>query len=429
MGCAAGAICGTVDVSVNEGFNHMLEVGIQDCLNTADVNKTNKGGQKSEGGGVCGEICLNYETCTINCCLNIGNTSSECNSMPYVNDSSPDYVCTDYYTERDMPIRDMKNMTKNLTSFSYPDIWGISSLYSGFPHPYGSGEQEEVWAYSNQKKQEMADAMMENVDESELILMQRYADMLASMGLGGYWPEDKEHESPNRYLLEYYDDVNNYYAVTDVDGDGQKELLVEISGGVIYIYRYDLKSGEISKEETQESREEFEQSHGDAAETQWLALKSSNYQIYSQAYTQYYMELLKKDMSSDVGAEYVEKKTDGMEFIKKISNDYGLEFKEVEAGYEYAGYDGQEAVFSMYMEDGGALNYQGKQINGATVFGLYPGMKEEKAKEVLSKYGFLQNGENSYYTGGAPGNYFVYLTVEDEVVKGISIYQGSLYTG
>ena len=90
----------------------MLEVGIQDCLNTADVNKTNKGGQKSEGGGVCGEICLNYETCTINCCLNIGNTSSECNSMPYVNDSSPDYVCTDYYTERDMPIRDMKNIDR-----------------------------------------------------------------------------------------------------------------------------------------------------------------------------------------------------------------------------------------------------------------------------------------------------------------------------
>lgn len=428
METVAGAICGEVDLSVNEGYNHMLICEIQDCLNTAAVNKIYEDGKTLEGGGVCGDIELNYGTCTISRCLNIGNTVSEYNSLPNVRNSSPSYTCTDYYTERDMSIRDMKNISKNLPSFSYPGVWGINSLYGGFPHPYGSGEQEEVWAYSEQKKQEMTDNMLENVDESELILMQRYADMLASMGMGGYWPEDKEHNNYCKYLLEWDDSAENYYAVIDINEDGQKELLVDICG-IVYIYRYNLKNGEIAREETQQGREEFEQGYENIGQIEWLSLSSSNYQIYSQAYTQYYLGLLKKDIGSDVGAEFMEKEMDDVEFIKKISNDYGLEFKEIENGYEYAGYSGQEAVFSIYLEDGGGLNYQGEQINGATVFGLYPGMKEMEAKETLFKYGFVQEGENNYHTGGAPGNYFVYFTVENGIVKSISIYQGSLYTG
>ncbi len=427
---AGGAIIGDVYLDVSEDYNAMLVLNIEDCLNTAAIYRDTKDGNIRNGGGVCGNISFLYGTCAISRCINIGNRESEYNNKTIMNNSSPAYRCTDYYTEQDMTIGDMKNISANLSTFRYPYTWGIDSYYNGFPHPYGMGETAEVMAYYEKRQQEAADTILRGMDESEIILMQRYADMLASIGLGGYWPEDKEHEAYQSYITEYSDNKEeHFYAIADIDQDGQKELLVRAYGFEVRVYSYDIESGEIKKEDWLETTEEFEEKYDGTDEIQWIALRSENYSVFTRAYTNYYTDILKKEYPSDVGVAYIRNSEGSTGLVEVLNENFGIQFEEVESELYYKGnYEGAE-VFYVYMEDGTSFHYQNQQVGNLTLAGLYPGMREEEVGRILSKYGFFRTAETSYCTGGGFGNYFISCEVENGIVTGISIWKGSFYAG
>lgn len=428
-----GGICGEVDLNTNKGYNFVITMEIEDCLNTAAVNLNTKDNEVRLSGGVCGEIELNYGTCKINRCLNIGNTESEYYTRPNVNNSNPVYECNDYYTTRELSIDEMKNIKDNLPKFAYPNVWGISEWYGGFPHPYGEEERDAVMVYYDAQRKEEVDEALGGISEAELVLKQRYSDMLASISLGGYWPEDTERQNHCSYLTEWSDGADNYYALYDADKDGQEELLVKISNmGIIAGYSYDMGQNQVEKKDITVS-EDMEK------EIEWIALKSENYSLYSQTYVSYYLELLKKDMVSDIGTVYMEKDGDDAEVMEVLKSDYGIEFVSVEEGWLYEGNCEGKNVFKFYMEDGNSLNYHGEQVNGMTLLGLYPGMDAKEAEKVLGKYGFIKNDDNSqnydgvsyysYATGGGNENYQLSYAVENGNVTGISIWRGSAYAG
>lgn len=426
-----GAICGTVDLRANEGFNHVITVNIEDCLNTASVTIHDPEHEARDGGGVCGEIRLWYGTCKINRCLNIGNTKSEYYSKPSINTATPVYECNDYYTTNHMSIGKMKDISVNLINFDYPGVWGISDLYNGFPHPYGSGESEQVQAYFNKKADKKAEELTETMNQSEITLMQRYSDMLASISMGGRWPEDTDISNQQRFLTEYAGNLN-YYAIADVNQDGTKELVIKVPSIGIIIYSYDLKKNKVNREEANNDAEEWEKNYQGSDSLQWIALKAENYNVYTQAYIAYCLDTIKKDLNADVdvGVMYME----DIEWMDVLKEKYNITFEEVDDGFSYDGtYNGQ-TVFTKYCEDGGSLNYSNNQVEGLTLLGLYPGISEKEAVKRLEKYGFMKHDfaysdSVSYITGGSNGNYIVTYETENGILTSISIRAGSLYTG
>lgn len=431
-GCVGG-ICGEVNLHTNKGYNFVITMEIEDCLNAAAVNLNTKNDEVRLSGGVCGEVWLNYGTCKINRCLNIGNTKAEYYSRPNVNNSNPVYECNDYYTTRDLSICEMKNMKENLQKFAYPNVWGINEWYGGFPHPYGEEERDAVMAYYNAQRKEEVDEMLVDIDEADLVLKQRYSDMLASISLGGYWPEDKTRQNYCSYLAEWSDDANNYYAFYDADKDGQEGLLVKISNmGMIAGYSYDMSKNQMEKKDVTVG-EDMER------EIKWIVLKSENYSLYSKIYVSYYLSQLKEDMVSDIGAVYIEKDGDDAETMEVLKSDYGIEFVSVEEGWVYEGNCEGKNVFKFYMEDGNSLNYYDEQVKRMTLLGLYPGMDQEEAEKVLGKYGFVKDDGNPYdydgvsyfyyATGGGNENYQLSYAVENGSVTRISIRKGSAYAG
>lgn len=425
-GCTeAGGICGNVRLEANQGYNFALAVNIEDCLNTAAVNLVSSGSDEiRESGGICGEVWLNYGTCSINRCLNIGNAKSECYSRSDVNNSMPVYVCNDYYSIKDMSISQMKDMRANLINFNYPNIWGIDELYYGFPHPYGSDEYENVMAYYNARNNEVVEEILKNTDERDIILNQRYADMLASVSLGGYWPDDEDRENYRPYLTEWSEDADsNYYAMTDIDHDGREELVIKSAYAEVFAYRYNLEDGKIEVKSLEKDDTNLE-------DIQWTVLRSENYGIYTKAYVTYYLEIVKKDTEADIGIVMAENNNEIEGLMNRLESEYDMVFDDMEEGYYYEGkYNGTD-VFKIFTEDGGFFTYYNEQVQNLTLFGIYPGMSEKDARSKLTKYGFIKKHDSSTYaTGDVYGNYFINITVENGFITEITFYIGSSYTG
>lgn len=428
----AGGICGSIGLRANENYNSIVEMEVSDCLNTADITTINKDGDSGEGYGICGEVELEYGTCRINRCINIGN-KSDCTYQDDFGYSQPVYECNDYYTTKSMSISEMKDITANLQNFDYPLTWGINELYSGFPHPYGDDEYESVMNYYNAKRRENASNMVDESDASDIILMQRYSDMLASISLGGYRPEDTERKNQNSSLIEYSGNPNNYYAIADVDNDKTKELIIKFFDDELVIYSYDLEKNEIKKEANEPSAQDWESSYKGSDKIEWIALKSENYSVYTEAYTTYYLDLIKKDIASDsdIGLMYIEQQ----DIVDILTSKYNITFEELYEGMEDEGkYEGV-VVCSVIHEDGMSVSYENEQVGNLTLLGLYPGMTEKEAGKILEKYGFIKDTSNidsiniSYYTGGGFRNYFITLKVENDKLISISIYKGSKYIG
>ena len=322
-------------------------------------------------------------------------------------------------------------ISTNLPNFSYPDIWGIDEWYSGFPHPYGFVENEQVMAYSSKKQKEEADKLIKNADKEEVVLRQRYTDMLACMSLGGYWPEDEGKENFCSYLQQYSGEVENYFEIMDIDKDGQEELLVKSPYDGIIVYSYDLEKSKAERKETAENAEEWEKGKGESAKIQWKALRSENYSIYTQAYISYYLKQLEKDMGSDIGCVYMGMPEGNSEQVmNSLKDKYAIDFAGIDGeGFAFKGSCEGKESFTFYVEDGHMLKYENERVNGITLLGVYPGMDEKEADKLLNKYGFYKRDEYSYQTGGSIGNYFVNCRTENGKVISISIWAGNLYMG
>ncbi len=419
----AGAICGEVDFITFSGQNKILTMRIEDCLNTAEVILSGD----NSGGGVCGGIELNYGTCKIRNCLNIGNEELEYYTRPQINDSTPFYDCTGYYCIGQIPVEVMKDIRENLPDFSYPSAWGINELYGGFPHPYGVDEAERVMAYYD----DVLDNMAASMDEKDIVLMQRYTDMLAAFSLGGYWPEDteKEYYSPN--TKEYDGETFYEYAIVDIDKDGQEELLIKGPDFIeVFVYSYDLDKNEVIKEAEIEYMDDWKKENDFSGDIQWRALMARNYSVYTGVYLRYYHDMLKRDMDLDIGEVFMEMEgVYGMELMDGLASGCGIDFKEVEEGYVYEGSYDDIPAFTFYMDNSGILYYENQQAGNMTLLGLYPGMKEKEAEETLKKYGFVRVNDYSFATGDAPGNYRIGYGSEGGEITSICIYEGNAYTG
>lgn len=97
-------------------------------------------------------------------------------------------------------------------------------------------------------EEEAVSETLESDEESDILLRKYYADMLASISLGGYWPEDEEKETYYNFLVE--SNGSNYFSICDIDGDGVEELLVKNTSGSMadlrfVIYQYDLEHKKI----------------------------------------------------------------------------------------------------------------------------------------------------------------------------------------
>lgn len=412
----SGGICGLLSLTANSDYNHMLEVNISDCLNTADIIRPE---DFPKSGAICGSIEMKNGICNILRCLDIGKTEGiYCNYT--------DWSHSSLYTEKEcdssMSIADMKNMEKNLPGYDYPAIWGIDGYFEGFPHPYGVDEEKMVSDYAKEKKDRAAREMVEGTEVEKLILNQHYADVLEGMSFTGYWPEDEEQQNYCSYLSEWSENFQCEYSIFDVNNDGTEELLVKAYDSKYAVYSYDTNAGKAKLEYSCESTQEWEEKYSSSSQIDWVTMKSENYQVYSNAYVAYYSELLEQKAPEDLGFIFLQNEGNLETVEKVLKKEHGVTFKENQDYTKEGKYQG-DIVFVTYEEDGGALEYQ-KKINDVTIFGLYPGMEETKVEETLKQYGLYQ-GRYSYKLG----NCLLSVDAENGVVQSISIRYGSEYAG
>lgn len=176
----------------------------------------------------------------------------------------------------------------------------------------------------------------------------------------------------------------------DIDGDG-----------VIFYVQDENKNYNREQPLTKQEYEDWIQSYlGDAKEINinYQSLALENFKNY----TPEYMKLLGKqtlsgstDGVTDLGILCMTETMDLNGLQAKISGKYPALFQN------------------------GKVVYKGNKTEGVTLFGLYPGMKEQDAQTWLETYGFYKDNGNLYITGEGPGNYALLLTVENGVITGI----------
>lgn len=93
-------------------------------------------------------------------------------------------------------------------------------------------------------------------------LYSRYADILAAMSLGGYYPEEYGTDYNYKDFLtefgnEMYPDSYNQYCITDIDNDGIDELLVSVTQSCMADMRFVVYNYDLQKEEVQIEISEF----------------------------------------------------------------------------------------------------------------------------------------------------------------------------
>lgn len=417
LGNDCGGICGVVDLEAPKG-NSMIEVGVSDCLNTAELHVSS-----GHAGEILGATEMNGGICRILRCLGIGNVKSERGRNVQVNASSPIYECTEFYSLSQKTIAEMKNIKENLPMFDYPYVWGVDEYFCGFPHPYGEDERETVQKYAAEIEEKEAKAYLKDAKVDEIVLSQHYADALEMMGMGGFWPEDIEHKNYSDYLTIWSENPQTYFDILDIDKDGMNELIVKSQEYYYAIYSYDISNKKMLKKYSCEGSEKWEEKYGKAIGIQWTLLKAESISVYKNAYMAYFKGMLKKDFPKDVAVLFFDKNFNIADMLETLDADYGVTFEDVGEEYPMEGKYNGKTAFDYYGEESGSLLYKDK-VPDITIFGLYPGMPEDKAKELLEKYGFYM-GDYSYKMGSC----FLNLNVEKGVVQSIGISSGNEYAG
>ena len=419
---SCGGICGSVMTGWID-HNYILEVWIRDCLNAAMVKNT-----KGNGGEICGERAMNGGTLTIERCLGIGDGREALGATTTANLGTPEYNCKDYHSTADMSIAEMKDIQKNLPSFSYPYPWGIDQYFCGFPHPYADDESLQVQQYAGEQKSQEAEKLVQSMDVEALIVNQQYVEALDGISMGGYWPEDEKQENYCEYLTAWSNNPQTYFAIRDMDQDGQNELVVRSMDFYYAIYKYDLTAQKLNKIYTGEGTEQWEKDYGSVDSIEWMAASYSNYDVYQEAYMKHYASVLKQDFARDLGVLYLDTDQNLDSVLEALQNDYGFEVSEQENDYSCIS-KGGEQIMEVFWEDGGGLGYLQK-TDGVTLFGITPGMSEDEAVRIIEKYGFYKGKHYSEYTTYYKmGSCMLYFRIENGTISQISLTSGTEYTG
>lgn len=433
----SGGICGGVDTLVNKNGSWLLHVNFSDCLNTAEILCGEESSYR--GGGVLGNNQVLNDSSyggyvSIARCINIGNTANACGKSSSIDEAL--YSCSDYYTKNNLSIDEMKDIANNLSGFS-TDIWGISDEFAGFPHPYGCIELEAMAnAKEDRKNEEVAD-MVENNDNEEIIRNQRYTDVLASISLGGKWPDSGDAgSSSTSYLSEWNSGGGtNYFSIVDINNDKKEELVVHTYITQYVAYSYDAENDTVTKideKEDSEGEAEFFKAYPAVQNCDWKELKYENYSAYTQAYIQYCITNIEKDYNEtdDIGLAYLKKNGDISQWVTFMQEQKSATFTSDDMCY-YGNIDGQDSI-GAYTEDGGSIYYQNNAIEGVTLLGITPGMSLNEAEKKLEKYGFRKyetEYSTTYITGGNSNNLFVYFETDNGKVTKITLMFGGLYVG
>ena len=177
-----------------------------------------------------------------------------------------------------------------------------------------------------------------------------------------------------------------------------------------------------------------------------LDMKTIDYKSTEEYMISYRSKVIQKvikdipQLMEDIGVETYDKEY----FVKSAKDyltekcDYGITFHDSEEyeGYEdfgdfkVADYEGEE-VFEAIDVDAGSLIYKEKKVGNITLFGLYPGMGEKEAKEMMERFGFypLEGLENEYITGNAFGNSLIRLQVAEGKITWIDLSPYCAYAG
>jgi len=102
----------------------------------------------------------------------------------------------------------------------------------------------------------------------------------------------------------------------------------------------------------------------------------------------------------------------------ELENRYGITFTpENEYGDSEIGTINNQTPIAMNYMNATLLIYQDTKVDDLTIFGIYPGMPEEEAKEHLAVAGFYEIEENGYITGDNTNNVGIWLDTEGGIVN------------
>ena len=133
-----------------------------------------------------------------------------------------------------------------------------------------------------------------------------------------------------------------------------------------------------------------------------------------------------------MGAFYMEREA-SLDTVKyALEQDLGMTWEEEEGTEAFFGVYQGEKVCRLFYEDDGSMQYI-KETEGLYLCGVQVGMTVTDAEAILREYGFkLQNVEDdhrTFITGEALGNYCIYIEVEGDIIKEISIHEYCSYAG
>lgn len=180
---------------------------------------------------------------------------------------------------------------------------------------------------------------------------------------------------------------------------------------------------------------EAEQTGGaDAAPLQQTTFKDMEVS-WSREYIKKVVEIAdsyKQDPDYDMGVFYMEREA-SLDTVKyALEQNLGMTWEQEEDTQAFLGVYQGEKVCRLFYEDDGSMQYI-KAAEGLYLCGIQVGMTVTDAEAVLREYGFkLQNVEDdhrTFITGEALGNYCIYIEVEGDIIKEISIHGYCSYAG
>lgn len=449
-------ICGKLHIEERDTTS--ASVNISDCLNA---------GTEESISGICDQIGMSYGNIKFIRCLNYTKTANPIyqhkdadnwNSEGTVHTENCYYLSgteglSEGYAEALVPeqMRDREFFSGK--GFELESVWGINKNFSGYLHVLRDDEISSAQANYEEWENQKMDSMISDDSESgidSIRLKKHYADMLAAIGQGNFWPDD-ESATRKDYLSEYGHE--NKFAVYDIDGDGIEELLVEVSSASMadmrfVIYQYDLESNVINVEFDEFITNAFYDNGmivSDWSHNQGLGNAIMPHTIYQYDKQQdmyvklaevdsWNKELAEKDWDGNTFPDLVDKDGDGnVYFISdeegKIETVDGAKYekweesvlagaKELEFDWKILKYDNYSIFSKAYVKNCLKKLERGKDFDPSDIGYVY--MKndglQEAVKEILSsEFGIeMQSDEDGFeYTGIHDGKPVIVMYAED----------------
>lgn len=254
------------------------------------------------------------------------------------------------------------------------------------------------------------------------------------------------------FLYQYDEETDTYKEVAQVDAwdgntfpsgwQGDFPDNIDTDGDKILYSIYKYGSGEDPEWVENSQYEEWHNSYINGAnqkEIEWLNLDEGDIYSSIDELNKYIFDSYADTHEipeSDIGYMYVNDTIDaGMgDATEKVFNylkdSYGLEVQIQSEGMMQADalQEGERVLYTDY-DTMYALNYENKQVEDLTIFGIYPGMDVDEAMDIIKDMNFTQKYneyakeeiDGVYVTGISSGHYEIKIDDENGKVSKVSI--------